>query len=121
MNFADNLKQLRSVYQVTQEQLAQHLHVSRPTIAGYETKNKQPDFDKLIQISSFFHVSIDYMLTGHEFQGKTAQDPDEQDYYQAISGSHRKREVLHKVSGLGEQDLNDLCEYLDFLNYRSKK
>ncbi len=67
MNFANTLKKLREVNGITQEQLAEYLKVTRPTIAGYETKNRQPDFEKLIKIAEFFHVSVDYMLTGKEY------------------------------------------------------
>lgn len=66
MNFANNLKQLRQGRHMTQEALARYLNVTRPTIAGYETKNKQPDYDKLQKIAEYFEVSIDYLLTGNE-------------------------------------------------------
>ena len=48
MNFGNNLKDLRETRNVTQGQLAEYLQVSRPTIAGYETKSRQPDFEKLV-------------------------------------------------------------------------
>lgn len=66
MNFSSTLKYLREVNNVTQEQLAKHLQVSRPTVAGYETKNRQPDFEKLIMIAEYFHVSLDYLISGSE-------------------------------------------------------
>lgn len=66
MNFSSNLKQLRQGRHMTQEALARYLNVTRPTIAGYETKNKQPDYDKLQKIAECFEVSIDYLLTGNE-------------------------------------------------------
>lgn len=66
MNFANNMKNLREEQNITQEQLADYLKVSRSTIAGYETKSRQPDFEKLEKISEFLHVSIDYLLTGKE-------------------------------------------------------
>lgn len=66
MNFSSTLKYLREVNNVTQDQLAKHLQVSRPTVAGYETKNRQPDFEKLIMIAEYFHVSLDYLISGSE-------------------------------------------------------
>lgn len=66
MNFADNLKHLRESKQLTQEQLADHLKVSRSTIAGYESEHHHPDFENLEKISTFFHVSIDFLLTDSE-------------------------------------------------------
>lgn len=50
MNFGNNLKDLRETWNITQGQLAEYLQVSRPTIAGYETKSRQPDFEKLEKI-----------------------------------------------------------------------
>lgn len=64
MDFANTLKNLREINDVTQEQLAEYLKVSRPTVAGYETKNHQPDYEKLEKIAGFFEVSIDYLISG---------------------------------------------------------
>lgn len=68
MGFSERLKLLRKNADVTQDQLAQYLQVSRSTIAGYETKNRQPDYDKLYMIAQFFHVSTDYLISGKESQ-----------------------------------------------------
>ncbi len=62
MTFADRLKELREEKGVTQQELANYLGVGRPTVAGYETKNKQPDFEKLINIAKYFNVPTDYLL-----------------------------------------------------------
>lgn len=60
--FGDIAKKLRLQNNLTQDQLAQVLSVGRPTIAGYETKGKQPDYDKLVKLANYFNVSIDYLL-----------------------------------------------------------
>jgi len=62
--FPNILKTLRKENNVTQEELAKYLNVTRPTIAGYEARNKQPDYEKLAMIADFFHVTIDYLITG---------------------------------------------------------
>jgi transcriptional regulator with XRE-family HTH domain len=56
------LKQLRNEKVITQQELADLLNVGRPTVAGYETKGKEPDFAKLIVLAEYFEVSIDYLL-----------------------------------------------------------
>lgn len=61
MGFSKRLKLLRKNADVTQDELAQYLQVSRSTIAGYETKNRQPDYDKLYMIAQFF--SCQYRLS----------------------------------------------------------
>ena len=67
MSFATQLKILRARHNVTQQELADYLNVTRPTIAGYETKGKEPDYSTLLLLSAYFCVSIDYLLTGKEF------------------------------------------------------
>lgn len=62
MPFGDILKLLRENRGLTQQGLADVLGVGRATIAGYETKGKQPDYDKLKIIAIYFNVTIDYLL-----------------------------------------------------------
>ena len=62
MNFGQRLKYLREQKGFTQLDVAKFLGVGRATIAGYETKGKQPDYEKLELIADLFNVSIDYLL-----------------------------------------------------------
>ena len=71
MKFSSTLKELREQNHVTQNQLASHLKLTRSTIAGYETKGKQPDYERLLQIADYFHVSVDYLLTESVFGFQT--------------------------------------------------
>lgn len=64
MNFSNTLRTLRKEKNVTQKQLADHLCLSRSTIAGYETKSHQPNFATLEKIATYLEVSIDYLITG---------------------------------------------------------
>ena len=45
MPFSEKLKKLREENHYTQKYVAKHLNVARSTIAGYETKNRQPFFN----------------------------------------------------------------------------
>lgn len=62
MDFGDRLKLLRNEKNLTQQGIADILNVERPTIAGYETKRKQPDYEKVKILADYFNVSIDYLL-----------------------------------------------------------
>lgn len=62
MTFGERLKQLRNEKGITQQELADYIQVGRPTIAGYETKGKEPDFEKITLMCEFFSVSTDYLL-----------------------------------------------------------
>lgn len=62
MNFADKLYHLRIKYGYSQEALAEKLKVSRQAISKWELGTALPETEKVIAISDFFNVSIDYLL-----------------------------------------------------------
>lgn len=62
--FPQILKQLRTAKGMTQADLADVLKVSRSTIAGYEARYNQPDYDKLVQIADLYNVTVDFLLSG---------------------------------------------------------
>ena len=57
-----NIKALRKINKVTQNQLADHLKVSNATVAYWETNRHQPDLETVKRIANFFDVSVDYLL-----------------------------------------------------------
>ncbi|MFR3566956.1 MAG: helix-turn-helix domain-containing protein [Paraclostridium sordellii] len=75
MSFGQRLKDLRIEKNVTQQQVGDFLGVGRATIAGYETKDKHPDFDKLNLLAQFFNVTTDYLI-GVPNSVKTLDDKD---------------------------------------------
>ena len=62
MTFAEKLYTLRTQYGYSQEALAEKLNVSRQAISKWELGITLPETDKMIVISDFFDVSIDYLL-----------------------------------------------------------
>ncbi len=60
--FSKRLKILRGEKELTQENLGDILHKNRNSIAGYESRNQEPDFEFLCLIADFFDVSVDYLL-----------------------------------------------------------
>ncbi len=68
MSFGIKLKQIREKNGLTQQQLADIAAVSRATIAGYETKGRQPDYSVLLRLSEIFNVSVDYLIGGEFLQ-----------------------------------------------------
>lgn len=62
MKLAGRLKALRQSKQLTQQQLADQLHINRATYAKYETGSHQPDYETLRRLADFFFVSIDYLI-----------------------------------------------------------
>lgn len=63
--FADNLVALRKLHNLSQEELAERIHVARQTLSKYETGESLPDIDKCQLLAKVFDVSIDE-LVNHE-------------------------------------------------------
>ena len=59
--------------------VAMDLSISREALSYYENGKRSPDVDMLILLSRYFDVSIDYLITGHEFVPRYAggDDPKE--------------------------------------------
>lgn len=62
MNFGDRLKTLRTQKNLTQQQLADRLGLTKSVISAYETQLHRPSYETLVQLSRIFRVSTDYLL-----------------------------------------------------------
>lgn len=60
--FKDNLQQLRKMQDMSQEELADCIGVSRQTLSKYETGESLPDIEKCKLIADVFGVTIDDLL-----------------------------------------------------------
>ncbi|GEL06356.1 helix-turn-helix domain-containing protein [Rummeliibacillus stabekisii] len=66
MEFNEKLQQLRKQNNLTQEQLAEQLYVSRSAISKWESGKGYPNIESLKCIAKLFSVSIDELLSGEE-------------------------------------------------------
>ena len=66
MEFNEKLQELRKQKNLTQEELAERLYVSRTAISKWESGRGYPNIDSLKMISSFFSVTIDELLSSSE-------------------------------------------------------
>ena len=66
MEFSEKLQELRKSKGLTQEQLAEALYVSRTAISKWESGRGYPSIDSLKEISKFFSVTIDELLSGEK-------------------------------------------------------
>ena len=57
--FKDNLVQMRKLLQLTQEDIAEKLGVTRQSVAKWEAGESIPDLDKCKQLADIFGVSLD--------------------------------------------------------------
>lgn len=66
MNFNEKLQELRKNKGLTQEELAEVLYVSRTAISKWESNRGYPSIDSLKEISKYFEISIDDLLSSEK-------------------------------------------------------
>jgi transcriptional regulator with XRE-family HTH domain len=75
MTFGEKLKVLRKEHGHSQEEFAQQMNVSRQAVSKWESDRGTPETDKLLQISTMYGVTLDYLLKsecaedGHQNNG----------------------------------------------------
>lgn len=62
MNVGKILKKKRLELNLTQEEVAASLFVSRQTISNWENEKTLPDIESLIRLAEFYHISLDKLL-----------------------------------------------------------
>lgn len=66
MEFNEKLQELRKQKNMTQDELAEHLYVSRTAISKWESGRGYPSIESLKAIAKFFSVTIDDLLSSNE-------------------------------------------------------
>lgn len=61
-DFARNLKQARLNAKLTQEQLAEKLHVTRQSVSGWELGRTEPDFETAGRLAEVFGTNVSSLL-----------------------------------------------------------
>lgn len=64
MSFRDNLQHLRATRNMTQEQLAMLLGVSRQSVSKWEAERAYPEMDKLLRLCDMFGCTLDELVCG---------------------------------------------------------
>ena len=64
MEFGDQIKQLRMDQNLTQEQFAEKLNVTRQAVSNWENDRNLPDIEMLIKMTSVFGISLDQLILG---------------------------------------------------------
>ncbi len=70
MELGENLYNLRKKKNLSQEEVAEKLNVTRQTISKWETGESKPDFDKIVPICELFNITTDELLSGKIIEDK---------------------------------------------------
>lgn len=60
--FGQRLNELRNTKNMSQEDLAKQLKISKSAIGMYERDQREPSFELINQIADYFNVTVDYLM-----------------------------------------------------------
>lgn len=93
MDIGNKLNKARSKANLTQEQVAEALGVSRQTISNWENEKTYPDIKSVVTLSDLYCVSLDYLLKDKEEVAMS----DYLDYLEESTNTVRSRNKLSKL------------------------
>ena len=64
MDLGERLFELRKSKNLTQDEVAEKLKVTRQTVSKWETNQSTPDFDKIVPLCELFEIGVEELLTG---------------------------------------------------------
>ena len=99
MEFCEKLIRLRKTHHMTQEDLAQALHVSRQAVYKWECGQSYPEALKLVALKELFGISIDNLL-----------DPNFEVQMPSRTRKRRGTEALEKIKAENTQDVAEAEE-----------
>ena len=100
MELKAQIKKYRMEQNLSQEDLAEKVYVTRQTISNWENEKSYPDIHSLLLLSSLFNVSLDQLIKGHIETMKeivNEQEVKKLNYYGSIFSIHLLVLVLSAV------------------------
>ncbi len=100
MALSEKLYTLRKKSGLSQEQLAERLNVSRQAISKWESGASSPENDKLIAISNYFNVSLDYLMKEDNEQSEDAPQAEQRENAQVAERTQRSVGFIICIGGI---------------------
>lgn len=118
-NVGQYLKELREKKHLSQNQLANRLHISRSVIAKYETGEREPSFNILIILSKFFKIPITDLIPIYEQNIKSNNTKDVLNYL--LKQNKTFRTIVLTLITIIFIIIVSAVIYINVLNYVSTK
>ena len=115
----ENIKRLRKQKDITQETLAEHMHVSTAAVSKWERNETLPDISMIIPLASYFGVSTDEILglDTAKNEEKIKQYLNESNHLAALGKASERFELIKKAYNDFPNDWRIVEAYMWQLNY----
>ena len=60
--FSSNIKKLRKIYNLSQEEFSKRTNIPRSTISYYESMKSEPTLSMILKISDSFDIKVKYLI-----------------------------------------------------------
>lgn len=100
MALSEKLYALRKKSGLSQEQLAEQLSVSRQAISKWESGQSVPESDKLLTISKYFNVSLDYLMKEGEEENDFSANGQNDKLFQTSNRTKWLLGIIFSVGGI---------------------
>ncbi|MFW6020409.1 MAG: helix-turn-helix domain-containing protein [Bacteroidales bacterium] len=106
MDFPETLKALRSQFGISQRELGEAINKKPSTVGGYETGEREPDFETLHKIKAYFGCDYNLLLDNQKNDMKKIRmlQPEVIDLAEALDN----KVVTINRKKLTDEDIEDL-------------
>lgn len=96
----ETIKTLRKARNMTQEEFAGRVNVTKSTVSAYETGTRMPSYDVLVKIARLFHVPTDELLGcgGRQTIDVTGLTPRQRSQIQDVVTTYQRYNSLYRAA-----------------------
>ncbi|QHW34445.1 helix-turn-helix transcriptional regulator [Paenibacillus rhizovicinus] len=91
MTMGDRLRELRLRKNISQEEVARQIGITRSAYSHYEINNRQPVYETLKKLAVLFNVSLDYIIGGEPVKPDTPVSPEAIEIIKILNGMDQER------------------------------
>lgn len=114
MSFSENVKQIRREKNISQEEMAEMLQVSRQAVSKWESGQGYPEVETLLLIANQLHISLDQLMAEELL---TVQQPSESAITGKISIASYDGMTIVQCTKISSSKLFMFKERADYANY----
>lgn len=121
MIFGERLSLLRKNKKLSQQELANRLNISKSSLAMYETNKREPNFETVDRLATYFEVTTDYLLGRSNYPTLDQSSSDFADKHGIFESKDEEREFSMDYESWTEEEKEEMREFVRFKMEQRKK